>query len=245
MFCSCIKISPKRVHECNVLLLGKTGSGKSTLGNKLLNHSNTPQHDPFYVSHSLQNISAEAEMRTEFLHSVGDFTLKLKVVDTVCTFDDRKKSEMFMENLSLFIERAVPNGFHIVLFVSKMGHWTVEEIDIFKFITGQFSEELSSTSALITGCENMTDEAKSSYVAEFVKAYPSVAEFMKKGIHTVGFPDIERMKPAVQSMLQEDIRSDQEYLRQLLYYSYDENKLVKVEMKQTAYLDNRTECTLS
>ena len=243
-------MSPKRVQEYSILLLGKSGSGKSTLGNKLLKHSNTPGYDPFYVSHSLQNVSAEVETRTGVLYSVDDCIVKLNVIDTVCTFENREKSEKFMESLSLFTENAVPiNGFHIVLFVSKMGRWTEEEIKTFKFITGQFSDELSSTSALIImGCENMTDEAKTNYVAEFIKAYPAIAEFMKKGIHTVGFPDVDQMKPAVRSMLEEDIKSDQEYLRQLVY-SCDENKLVKVEMKQTAIeknkKDDRIECTLS
>lgn len=239
-------MSPMRVREYNVLLLGKRGSGKSTLGNKLLNHSNAPEHDPFYVSHSLQNVSSKAETRTGFLHSIDDSTVKLKVVDTMCTLENRKESETFMESLSFFTENAVPNGFHIVLFVSKTGLWSEEEIETFKFITGQFSDELSNTSALIiTGCENMTDETKTNYVAEFIEAYPAIAEFMKKGVHTVGFPDVDRMKPAVGSMLKEDIRADQAYLRQLVY-SCDENKLVKLEMKQTAIeKDGRAECTLS
>ena len=128
--------------------------------------------------------------------------------------DDKK-----LPDLEIIKER-VPNGFNIVLVVIKKGRLTVEEEHSYKDIIQSLSDEISSIFALvITGCENMSPEARSDCIADFTKAYPEIAQFMQKGIHTVGFPNITRMQPAFVEAYSEGMKSDREYLRRLVYSS--------------------------
>ena len=119
----------------------------------------------------------------------------------------------------------IPNGFNLVLFGVKCGSFIYEEFD---FITRQCSEELSSISALvITGCEGYTDKERTDHIIlEFIRAYPALAEFMKKGIHTVQFPDIDKLRPELRSYYEEVSKSDQEYLRQLVYSCNDKQVIL-------------------
>ena len=58
--------------------------------------------------------------------------------------------------------------------------------------------------------EGMSDKKRADYIIDFIKLKPAMAEFMKKGIHTVGFPDM--MTPAFQKAFEGAIKADQEYL---------------------------------
>ena len=228
-----------RLQRRNVLILGKTGAGKSTLGNKLIEQSNILEGDLFKVSYtSVLSTSAimETSVCTTLLMNESNHYI-VQVVDTVGPFDARRikihgivTNDMIMKRLSAFIKERVPSGFNTVLFVLKLGRWTVEEQETFDLIIRQFSDELSSISALvITGCETMTDKERANYATEFIKAQPAIAEFMQKGIHTIGFPNTNRVKPAFRKIFEDDAKSDQEYLRQLVYSCDEMKQVVKDE----------------
>ena len=119
--------------------------------------------------------------------------------------------------------------FNLVLFVFKLSRWTTEDQQIYDFIIRQFSDELSSIFAFIfTGCEGMSDKERADCIIDFIKSKPAMAEFMKKGIHTVGFPDVSMMSPAIQKAFEGIIKDQQEYLRQLIYSCEEMKQVVRI-----------------
>ena len=104
--------------------MGKTGGGKSTVGNKLIDHSNILEGDPFEVIHGFEHGTTETSACTTLLNN----RYIVQVVDTIGFFDLRGTTHhMIMKDLSAFIKERVPNGFNTVLFVFKCGVWTSEE----------------------------------------------------------------------------------------------------------------------
>ena len=79
--------------------------------------------------------------------------------------------------------------------------------------------DVSSISALvITGCEGLTAAGREMVISEF-KADSHTkfsANFMKKGIYCVGFPDIKILEPPLNTMFSDDIRRSHEELQTLL-----------------------------
>ena len=207
----------------NVLLLGKTGTGKSTLGNKLTETSNIPEGNRAILA------TTETSACTTLLVDKNNHYI-VQVVDTVGFFNTQQgiSNAIIMKKLSMFIKERIPNGFNIVMFVYKAGGWTSEEQETFDCIISNrhFSGELSSISALIiTGCDGFTDMQKTDCIKHFIEKNPMIAQFMQKGIHAVGFPDTTNMAPIFREVYEESIKSDQEYLRQLVYSC---NEIVQV-----------------
>ena len=203
--------------------MGKTGGGKSTLGNKLIDHSNVLEGDLFKVGDSLESCTTETSVCTTLLNN----HYIVQVVDTPGFFAtcDTLSNDTIMKNISEFIKERVPNGFNIVLLVISP-RWTTEQQQTFDYLNQLFSDELSSISALvITQCDGFSQEKRAALIAEFTKACPAIAQFMRKGIHPVGFPDVAKVKPSFQRMWNEYMKSDQEHLRQLVY-SCDEMKQI-------------------
>ena len=217
-----------RLQRRNVLLVGKTGSGKSALGNELIDHFNILEGDPFEVIHGLSSGATETSACTTLLNN----RYIVQVVDTPGTFCTcgTLSNDMIMKNLSEFIKERVPNGFNIVLFVTRNGRWNIEEQQTFNCVIQHFSDEVSNISALIiTGCEIMPPKRRADYVADFTEVHPEIAQFMQKGLHTVGFPNVSKLSPKLQS---KDMKSDQEHLRKLVYSS-DEMKQIHIKKQET------------
>ena len=205
--------------------MGKTGGGKSTIGCKLIDDSNILEGDLFEVIHGLASSKSETSACTTLLNN----RYIVQVVDTIGFFDTGGRThQTITKDLSAFIKERVPNGINLVLYVTPCGHWARDEQQTFDFIRTHFSDELSSISALVfTQCENYTDEMKASHTTEFIETHPVIAKFMQKGIHCVGFPDMTKLKPALRKVYEDNIKSDQEHLRQLVY-SCNEMKQIKI-----------------
>jgi GTPase Era involved in 16S rRNA processing len=227
-----------KLQRRNVLLVGKTGGGKSTLGNELIDQFNILEGDPFEVSHDivLSSVTTEISACTTLLNNRHI----VQVVDTPGLFRtcstytlSKNDNNMIMKNLSEFIKERVPDGFNIVLYVFQVGLWAHEDQQIFDDVIRPFSNELSSISALVfTGCDGMSSKKRADIITEFIERHPAIALFMQKGIHTVGFPNITRMEPAIAEVYSECRKSDQEHLRQLVD-SCDEMKQIHVIKHET------------
>ena len=214
----------------NVLILGRIGAGKSTLANKLIDPARILEGNSFMPSDCARSITnRKTSACTTLLKDQSNQHYILQVINAVGLFDCRSvgiSNYMIMKRLSAFIKEKVPNGFNLVLFILRSGRFT--EVDEWMFdllTTGRlFSDELSSISALIiTGCESFTEEKRKSIIANYVRSKPALAKFMKKGIYTVGFPDLDQLLPMPRRAVEEGVKSDQEHLRQLVY-SCNENK---------------------
>lgn len=222
--------------ERNVIVVGKTGGGKSTVANMILETKS--KDPPFKISDSnvADSATTEAQAAMGVLQTTGEHHYSVKVVDTVGFFDTKGMSnKQVINDTKQFIKDQVPIGLNLVLFIYKNGRWTRDEQETFNFITKHFKEEVSAISALIvTGCDGFSDTQKQAIIDEFKDSKPDIANFMQKGIYPVGFPDLSKLKESLREPYKADMKADQETLRALIY-SCDELKLRREILGETIW----------
>ena len=207
----------EQVHHRHVVAIGKTGCGKSSVANRILGR------DYFDVRASLYSVTKHVE------HNTTDFTKDgvkyyVNVYDTVGLFDTNMLSNQeIMKEVKEYANDNAKNGINLVLFIFRKGRYTPEEKEAFDFIVQRFGKQISAVCALvITHCDGDDKEARSALIEDF-RSNPTtcdVANFMKKGIYTVGFPHKEKTLPIVYEALSGNMEKDIEQLHDLIANSH-------------------------
>ena len=205
----------------NVLVVGKTGGGKSTIANRILT-SIEETEQPFIVSSDvLSSTECETIMKSGILYT-GKGTFNVNVIDTIGLFDTRGtlSNKLALSKMRQFFRSQVSEGIHLIIFTFKVGRWTQQEEEVMLEIVKNFKEDVSDVSALVfTACEQYNQAKRDSIVNDFQSKpkFKHVAEMMKRGIHTVGFPDFSEMDEHISQIYEPGVKADQEKLRQLVY----------------------------
>ena len=193
---------------CEVLILGKMGHGKSTLGNRMLSSDGC-----FKINSNKcpQTCGGTAALRSA--------TQRKDYKITVYDHDGLFEGASSINSLS----SDVPEGLNLVVFVLKRGNsFNVDERDILKVAVSEW--KISRISALVlTHCECLSVEEREKMIKHFKEEYPSIAEIMGKGIHAVGFPDSSHIQPG--SELSDNVEEDEKKVRRLIYSS-DERVII-------------------
>ena len=215
--------SSKTVEERCVVVLGKSGAGKSTVANQLADHNPmSSKAPPFKVSKQiLQSVTRDVSHTVQSFPR-GDVEYRVTVIDTVGLFDTKAlgHDDLFDKIETHFRDHI--NAVNVILFVFRQGRMTEEEKKVFSFIESRLTREFSPISALaITGCENMNDEARKALVNEFEgdQETKRIADQMGKGIHPVGFPSIETMQPILREAYKPQMAKDRATLLDLVFHA--------------------------
>ena len=221
-------MSGGRLRERNIVVVGRAGTGKSTVANVILTDiRGLNDKKIFTVKSSATRTSvtnAMCSILTAFPHGFSESGYRLKVIDTVGLFDtdSTKTNKQIVSDLRDYFIKNIENGVNLVLFVMKKDRFTAEEEEVFSFLMQHFSEEIGEISALlITHCELTKESERKEYIEGFKKSQRGgrVARFMGKGIYAVGFPDFttidEDFIPACKKKAQKDI----DVVRGLVYSS--------------------------
>ncbi|ESO91217.1 hypothetical protein LOTGIDRAFT_67565, partial [Lottia gigantea] len=154
----------------SLVLVGKTGMGKSSLGNSLLCHSG-PGEKPFKSKKSAGSITKQCERKRATL---GDGTL-LTIVDTPGLFDTSVPNGQTINEIIKCISLSTP-GPHAILFVLNLRRFTEEEIktvDILKRLFG--TEAMKYIVVVFTGkdeLDDVEDDDDIKTIQDFVKNGP-------------------------------------------------------------------------
>ena len=224
------------VENRNVVVVGKTGAGKSTVANKVLGL------EKFAVKNVACSVTSEVEARCSSFYDQSSRTrYNFKIIDTLGVFDTKHKNDDVMTKIKTFFQKDSPEGINLVLFVFRKGRFTAEERRTFDYIIGNFSDQISDFSALVlTYCEGQTDAANQEFHASFQREARRIVSFMKKGIYMVGFPDVSKMKPRMKQVMEEEIKEQAEMLQKVVMKA--DKKCLGNEMFELTFWEKVRQC---
>ena len=180
----------------NVLLLGKRGHGKSTLGNRILDRDGW-----FKVNDQQCPQTTKGSSMLKSASQLKDY--KIQIYDHTGLFEGASSIDTLYSDIS--------DVLHLVIFVLKQGC----RFDESKVNTIISKWQISEISALVlTHCERLSEKERGEMIEQFKKDHPSVAELMGKGILAVGFPDSSHIQSG--SELSQRVEDDRKELRHLI-----------------------------
>ena len=197
----------------NVVVVGKTGAGKSSVCNKLL------EEDTFRVAASLDEVTKTIGHGAVTVRHENGKKYHIQVVDTVGLFGRSCKNKDTIASIKKYFRDTFHDGISLVLFVFSKSRFTEEVQKCLETIIKIFHADVSPLSALvITHCDHMETASRCAYVEQFRSNQHTrrIAAFMKKGIFTVGFPSLDDMDEDEYELVQKKMARDVKDLRDLV-----------------------------
>ncbi|XP_050402859.1 uncharacterized protein LOC126819074 [Patella vulgata] len=148
------------LHEIRVSIIGKTGVGKSALGNALL------QQDNFKSQQQTTSVTSECSSGQRHLQLNGVDTL-LKVVDTPGLFDTGNSNQTIAKEIVKCINFLSP-GPHLFLFVIRIDlRLSQEDIKVLEYFKNTFGELIDKFAVVVfTGKDQLDDRSEEDAMRE-------------------------------------------------------------------------------
>ena len=230
----------------NIVVIGKTGCGKSTIANKILCLDD--DHRVFEVRPSYQAVTTDIN---NAMHNVriGSSIYRINMIDTIGFSDTRlsgaKSDDAIMKEIKREMQDRAPEGVNLLMFVFKHGRFTNEERVVFDKIQKNFSTLINHISLLvITNCDQLSKEGKEKVISEF-RTDPLTKDFAKmmtKGIFAVGFPELKSLSPMFHSVMLQSMRSDTVSLHRVIANSSSRFLQHEIQFDEKFWIQIATLC---
>ncbi|XP_049423946.1 GTPase IMAP family member 7-like [Epinephelus fuscoguttatus] len=154
------------VSDRRIVILGKTGVGKSSLANTIFGET------PFKVDHSLSSGTQECQAQTRLVNGRN-----ITLIDTPGFFDTNRPEEELKREIVRCITECAP-GPHAFLIVLTWGSFTEQEQAVINKIKEYFSEEVFKYTIIIFTHGDQLPEGKK--INDLLHGNKSVSDLVKK-----------------------------------------------------------------
>ena len=197
----------------NIIVLGKTGCGKSTLANKII--CSSEGNETFKVERAYHSVTNKIESSIEFVQ-IGQETYTINMIDTIGLCDTgsekSKTDSSILSEIKINMKDRAREGISLIIFVFRNGRFSEEERKVFTILDQNFKDYIKELSCLvITGCDGLNEQAREKLISDFKtdELTKKFAAIMTQGIFAVGFPKLSdlgtRAKEAAILQMQDDI----------------------------------------